>query len=130
MLVDPDFQNVLAENTPYTDQTLEFVKKVVKPLLYIDMTTELGVVTGQVYTGDGLPYENEVDIVMQVLGAAAVVSVDNGAAIYGNGTNHLWMATTGSGAFQVTVTASGATVLTATVNHGVTNMIQAVGTMV
>lgn len=123
MLVDPAFQVELG--SPPTAQTFNFVKKVVKGLFYVDIHVSGSTLTCQVKTGDGENYNQIVNVsvrtistfVPPLLGAAITVTV--GTPMAGGGTSAVWLQTTSTGAFALSIVGSGQVLVEALPMQGV-----------
>jgi hypothetical protein len=115
MLVDPSFATELG--IPQGAQTLAFVKKVLMGLAYVDIQAVGAALTCQVKSGDGQNKTAVTDIMVRVAftgvaipPAAPVpptISVSVGTLKSGTGTNILWIQSTNTGAFSLSI--SGAT---------------------
>lgn len=120
MLIAAD---VITELSTANDQSrsLNFVKKVMKGLLYIEASGS-GPVAGQVRTGDGVAKAAALDVTVRAHGAA-VVAVTVGSAKFGGGTAQCWLRTTSGGVFAVSVTGTGDVLLELTVSGGVPTFV-------
>jgi len=107
MLVDPGFQTEL--NTVPSQQTFTFVKKVVKGLFYVDISGGGAILNGQVRTGDGVAYNQQVNVSVRILGDTAITATaSTGTILAGAGTKQLWILTDTNGAFVLNLTGTGA----------------------
>lgn len=120
MLIHPDFVTELTNDTPFSDKTLDFVKKVMNGLSYVEATPAVDVISGQVKKGDGTNVEAVTDISVRTIAAVGgTIAVNTGTAKAGAGTVQCWLQTTGAGAFQVTITHTGACLVEITPHQGV-----------
>ena len=127
MLLDLDFQAVL--DTPQGAQTLAFVKKVMKGLLYVDVQVSGTTLTCQVKTGDGIALAGTRNVMVRLAATDASIPpappvvpsvvANSGTLVAGAGTNILWVRTTAGGAFAITVTGVGPVLVELTPNQGV-----------
>lgn len=124
MLLDPDFVTELEDGSPFTDQSLDFVKKVMKALSYVDATPASAVITGQVKTGDGVNKAAITSVVARAVPSTATIAVNTGTVQAGGGTAACWLKTTAAGAFQITITGTGAVLIELTTDQGVPQFIE------
>lgn len=127
MLLDTDFQTLL--DTAQGAQTLAFVKKVMKGLLYVDIQVASTTLTCQVKTGDGVNLSGIRNIMVRLAATDASIPpappaipsvvANTGTLIAGSGTNILWVKTTSGGAFSITVTGVGPVLVELTPSQGV-----------
>lgn len=111
MLVDSGFQTELG--TSQGAQTLAFVKKVMKGLLFMDIQADGTTLTCQLKTGDGSNLAEVRNVMVRLAATDAsippappaipVISMIVGTLIAGSGTNILWVRTTSTGALTFVV---------------------------
>lgn len=128
MLVDSSYATQLS-NIPQAVPTLDFIKRVMKALRYVDIQVSGTTLTCQVKTGDGenLAAITNVMIRLAATGVAVPpnppvppsISVSVGTFKAGTGSNILWIQSTNTGAFAFTVTGSGSILVELTPNQGV-----------
>lgn len=142
MLLDQDFINGLSSLSDLSrTQTLDFVKKTVRGILYANVTVSGRTVTGQLKKGDGVPHEVQGDLVVrsvamevaplaftppdivipvaQVEGALTVTTGTSSAG--GRLASHI--RTTSSGGFAFTVGGTGPVAVEVLVNGGVASIV-------
>lgn len=127
MLIDHSLQTEL--NTPQGAQTLAFVTKVLKGLLYVDIQVASTTLTCQLKTGDGVNLAEVRNIMVRLAATDASIppappaipsiSMITGTLIAGAGTNILWAKTTSGGAMSFTVTGGLVVLVELTPNQGV-----------
>lgn len=127
MLIDSDLQTELG--TSQGAQTLAFVKKVMRGLLYVDIQVVSTTLTCQVKTGDGVNLLGVRNVMVRLAATNAsippalpdvpIVGIGTGILIAGAGTNILWIKTTIGGAFSFTVTGTGPVLVELTPNQGI-----------
>lgn len=128
MLIDPTYAAELAASSA-TTSTLNFIKRVMAGLYYVDAQVSGSTVTCQVKTGDGQNYSAMANVTMKLAGtgipvppalsAPPSVSMMTGSVHAGGGTNILWIQTTNTGSFSFTVGGSGSVLVDLTPNQGV-----------
>lgn len=130
MLVDQGLQTDLG--IPQGAQTLAFVKKVMKGLLYVDIQVAGTTLTCQVKTGDGDNLTGVSNVMIRL--AATDVSIPPtppslpsigmiaGTLVAGAGSTTLWAKTNSSGALSFTVT-GGPVLVELTPNQGVSTSV-------
>lgn len=106
MLIDPAFVTELTNGAPYSTRTLDFLKKIVNAFIYAELSPAGAVISGQIKKGDGTSVAAVTNVIVRALGGT--IAVNTGTAMFGAGTNAVWLQTTGAGAFQVTITGSAA----------------------
>ncbi len=102
-LVDPGFEAELTGTGSYGVQTLAFVKKALKGILYLQFSAASMVLSGQVKNGDGTNHAAETLVLVRVIGLGTI-AVTSGDAQAGDGTAEVVVKTLSTGAFSVTVT--------------------------
>lgn len=123
MLINPDFVSELDDDSPYTDKTLAFVKKVMSGLLYVELSVGGSNVSGQVKTGDGEDYEEAVVVSIRAIpSVGSTLTPSVGTAIAGAATPALVLTTNGSG--QFTVATVGALAVDVAPHKGVTTIVE------
>jgi hypothetical protein len=101
-------------------RSLNFVKNIMKGLLYADLTAGSGTITGQVRTGDGVAKAAVTDVLVRVVGTA-LLTTSVGTEMVGapGGAVEVWLRTNSSGIFTVAVAGSGTVIVEAVVSGGV-----------
>lgn len=128
MLVDTNLSTELG--IPQGAQTLAFVKKVLAGLTYVDIQAAGSALTCQVKSGDGQNKTGVINVMVRL--AFTSVAIPPAAPIpptilatlgtlkSGSGTNILWIQTTNTGAFSLSISgASGSLLVEMTPQQGV-----------
>lgn len=127
-LLDPDFESELQNAAQGSGaQTLDFLKNVLKGLLYADLQVSGRTITGQIKKGDGTNHAAQVDLSVRTIAVSAVAPAPQveGTISVATGTSSAagslcaHVKTTAAGAFSVTIGGAGAVGVEVVVNKGV-----------
>jgi len=120
-IIDPAHLEELEDLGEYGVNTIRFVKKLAKGLMYVDLTGFEDVVEGILRTGDGENFAGESNLLVR--GYAVVpptIAISAGSVVTGGGTSVVWFNTDETGFFELTITGSGSTLLEICVPFGPT----------
>lgn len=127
MLLSPSFVSSLG--TAPAAQTLDFVKKLMAGLLYVDIQAAGSTFTCQVKTGDGENKSGVMNVMIRIaatdssippaLPITPAISISVGTGKAGGGTNMFWAQTDASGALTFSVSGVTTFLVELTPNQGI-----------
>jgi hypothetical protein len=102
-LVDSTYESELTAQGQYGAQTLVFVKRLLKKILYVDVSLGGFVVSGQVKNGDGTNHAALTSVSVRLTGLSTMAGT-TGTVLAGEGTGEIIIQTLSNGTFSITLT--------------------------